>query len=662
MANTHRISGDLELLGIQYMGDGDSTGTSRTIQLVGAETNIGLTITTKGTGTVRVPSGYEANISSDQDLINRAYAHSKIAGIDAGALVTAPGAGQDGYALTYDHATTSYTLTAVATALTFTNGLTKSGSTVKLGGNISDAATNMTQSATGVIRLRTMYTTGSDEAGVAAEAVAQDNNQVTLYAVGGSIRITPTVMEVTAPGMGAMAYAADYRANYTSRSLPDVGYVTDYIAGKSVAANVTGPTASEDSYVIGWTNSTSKYTLIPFPAPSSGYLTVQDEGTSVTQRSILNFVGASVSVADSGGKTVVTFSSSGITNGAAENELMKSDGTNAVGSGLYNLSSSIQKQFYTADGINSGGTNATDRAGVSLRLDAGDGVHVSGANGGDIIISAGSATIGGRSGTTIIHSGGASYTPASDNLRTVLNSVSYTTTLVPKAIRVVGDSPTPAVGSGVGIAFETKTATSNYEVGSIIESVSTDVTSTTEDFKLLFKTMAGGAEAATRMEMDSAGTKIYTTTGGLTVSESDTGTNNIITGLRIERTTSGTAAVGFGVQHSIALENDGGTLVNHSNWDYTWASAVAGAHYAKISLSAYVNGSPETVFTFNSSSIPMFAVNAPIGLRSYSVASVPSAASYSGAMIYVTNETGGAIPAFSDGTNWRRVTDRAVIS
>lgn len=30
--------------------------------------------------------------------------------------------------------------------------------------------------------------------------------------------------------------------------------------------------------------------------------------------------------------------------------------------------------------------------------------------------------------------------------------------------------------------------------------------------------------------------------------------------------------------------------------------------------------------------------------------------------IGVSDETGGAIPAFSDGTNWRRVSDRAVVS
>lgn len=54
---------------------------------------------------------------------------------------------------------------------------------------------------------------------------------------------------------------------------------------------------------------------------------------------------------------------------------------------------------------------------------------------------------------------------------------------------------------------------------------------------------------------------------------------------------------------------------------------------------------------------------APMRLASYTVAGVPSAATAgAGAQIYVTNEAGGAVPAFSDGTNWRRVTDRAIIS
>lgn len=44
------------------------------------------------------------------------------------------------------------------------------------------------------------------------------------------------------------------------------------------------------------------------PASPAAYATVQDEGTPLTQRSTVNFVGAGVSAADSGGVTTVTIS------------------------------------------------------------------------------------------------------------------------------------------------------------------------------------------------------------------------------------------------------------------------------------------------------------------------------------------------------------------
>lgn len=47
--------------------------------------------------------------------------------------------------------------------------------------------------------------------------------------------------------------------------------------------------------------------------------------------------------------------------------------------------------------------------------------------------------------------------------------------------------------------------------------------------------------------------------------------------------------------------------------------------------------------------------------KSYTVSTLPSATT-AGGMIYVSNESGGAVMAFSDGTNWRRVTDRAIVS
>lgn len=52
----------------------------------------------------------------------------------------------------------------------------------------------------------------------------------------------------------------------------------------------------------------------------------------------------------------------------------------------------------------------------------------------------------------------------------------------------------------------------------------------------------------------------------------------------------------------------------------------------------------------------------PLILTSYTVATVPDAATFANGLIYVSDEAGGAVPAFSDGVNWRRVTDRAIVS
>lgn len=48
-------------------------------------------------------------------------------------------------------------------------------------------------------------------------------------------------------------------------------------------------------------------------------------------------------------------------------------------------------------------------------------------------------------------------------------------------------------------------------------------------------------------------------------------------------------------------------------------------------------------------------------VKSFTVATLPDV-TQPGQMIYVSDEAGGAVLAFSDGTNWRRSTDRAIVS
>lgn len=55
-------------------------------------------------------------------------------------------------------------------------------------------------------------------------------------------------------------------------------------------------------------------------------------------------------------------------------------------------------------------------------------------------------------------------------------------------------------------------------------------------------------------------------------------------------------------------------------------------------------------------------VDGPIRPAAYTVAAVPAASAGAGQLIYVSDESGGATLAFSDGSDWRRLTDRAIVS
>lgn len=56
-------------------------------------------------------------------------------------------------------------------------------------------------------------------------------------------------------------------------------------------------------------------------------------------------------------------------------------------------------------------------------------------------------------------------------------------------------------------------------------------------------------------------------------------------------------------------------------------------------------------------------VDGAVRVKSHAKASLPTASGEgAGAILYVPDEAGGAVLAFSDGTSWRRVTDRAVVS
>jgi hypothetical protein len=87
-----------------------------------------------------------------------------------------------------------------------------------------------------------------------------------------------------------------------------------------------------------------------------------------------------------------------------------------------------------------------------------------------------------------------------------VQNTTATTDAVTQILRIDSQSSgTPANGIGAGMEFATETAAGNTEIGATIEAITTDVTATSEDFDLSFKTMAAGAAAAERMRLKSTG-------------------------------------------------------------------------------------------------------------------------------------------------------------
>jgi hypothetical protein len=66
-------------------------------------------------------------------------------------------------------------------------------------------------------------------------------------------------------------------------------------------------------------------------------------------------------------------------------------------------------------------------------------------------------------------------------------------------------SGTPAQGIGTGIAMAAETGAGNIETGLVLEAVTADVSSTSEDFDMVLKLMAAGATAAEKFRITSVG-------------------------------------------------------------------------------------------------------------------------------------------------------------
>ena len=138
------------------------------------------------------------------------------------------------------------------------------------------------------------------------------------------------------------------------------------------------------------------------------------------------------------------------------------------------------------------GVNVTGQVAISTDLNVGD----------DVSLTSDAAVInlGGDSEVNITHV---------HNTGVTLNVENSTTNSVTDLLKLqVQSSGTPAVGIGTGIEFSTETAAGTLEIGGIIESVTTGITPTSEEFDMVFKTMSSGATAAERLKLNGSGATI----------------------------------------------------------------------------------------------------------------------------------------------------------
>jgi hypothetical protein len=276
LGNDAGVTGKLVITNLVELGFANTADVDRTIRAIGSEPNISIILAPKGTGAIKVPSGYASLVTSDDDLVNRGFINSKVAGKNVSSLVTTPTITENGFAIVWDNTANQYTLAAAASSKSFNSGLEDVANVIKLGGTPLDRNTDITGAFT--LKLGTTgsklsnielnATTRIDIAGGTSKLILNGTNPVELIGgllqssiiidAGGGIILTDNQGGVSQRGLrGASSYAATVQDNDYVQKV----YVDNRIGGKSVDSILKTPTSGQNGYSIIWNDTTQQYTL-----------------------------------------------------------------------------------------------------------------------------------------------------------------------------------------------------------------------------------------------------------------------------------------------------------------------------------------------------------------------------------------------------------------
>lgn len=178
--------------------------------------------------------------------------------------------------------------------------------------------------------------------------------------------------------------------------------------------------------------------------------------------------------------------------------------------------------------------------------------------------------------------------------------------------------------------------------------------------RIVFSTTADGASGVTeRMRIDNAG---VITMGAAPGTESVRITPPaVLTGQYLHFTRNAAIneqQVQAAGTANLGLVSTGGGVINlYTGTGFKQVTIADTASATRALTLTGSNGGNPAIGT-SAGSVQFTAIPIP---PSYTVSTLPAAGT-AGGQIYVSNESGGAVLAFSDATNWRRVTDRAIVS
>ena len=130
-----------------------------------------------------------------------------------------------------------------------------------------------------------------------------------------------------------------------------------------------------------------------------------------------------------------------------------------------------------------------------------------------------------------------------------------------------------------------------------------------------------------------------------------------------------------GAGHQLKINKAGpaetASLLFQSDWSGRAEMGLAGTDAFSVKVSAdgatwtealYLDPGNACAGLWTTAPTAPLHINGALRVGGYTLATLPSANSLgAGAVIYVADASGGAVMAFSDGTNWRRMTDRGVV-